>query len=145
MNTSMQKCCAWGGPVLLVTFAFGWGLLGGFLPPIPPSTDAAGVAKFFQDDTTLIRLGIFRSARPNDMVIGFTTSGTSPTVVKGLAMARSRGACSVAFTSTRGIALAAAADLAIVVPAEETARIQEMHLVALHLVSELVDQWATAC
>jgi D-sedoheptulose 7-phosphate isomerase len=84
-------------------------------------------------------------ARPNDMVIGFTTSGTSPTVVKGLAMARSRGACSVAFTSTRGIALAAAADLAIVVPAEETARIQEMHLVALHLVSELVDQWATAC
>lgn len=84
-------------------------------------------------------------ARPADMVIGFSTSGTSPTVVKGLAAARSAGACSVAFTSTRGIALAAAADLAIVVPAEETARIQEMHLVALHLVSELVDQWATAC
>jgi hypothetical protein len=58
MNTSMQKCCAWGGPVLLVTFGLGWGLVGGFLPPIPPSTDAAGVAKFFQDDTTLLRLGL---------------------------------------------------------------------------------------
>jgi D-sedoheptulose 7-phosphate isomerase len=48
----------------------------------------------------------------------------------------------VAFTSSRGRALAAAADLAIVVPAEETARIQEMHLLSLHLISELVDRWA---
>jgi D-sedoheptulose 7-phosphate isomerase len=78
------------------------------------------------------------------MVVGFSTSGTSPTVVKGLEAARNAGACSVAFTSRRGIGLAAAADLALVVPAEETARIQEMHLLALHMVSELVDQWAAA-
>lgn len=82
-------------------------------------------------------------ARPQDMVVGFSTSGTSPTVVRGLAAARANGACSVAFTSTRGAELAAAADLAIVVPADETARIQEMHLLALHLISELVDRWAT--
>jgi D-sedoheptulose 7-phosphate isomerase len=81
-------------------------------------------------------------ARPQDMVVGFSTSGTSPTVVRGLAAARANGACSVAFTSTRGKDLAAAADLAVVVPAEETARIQEMHVLALHLVSELVDRWA---
>ncbi|HEY4570297.1 MAG TPA: SIS domain-containing protein [Kribbella sp.] len=80
--------------------------------------------------------------RPQDMVVGFSTSGTSPTVVKGLAAARARGACSVAFTSVRGKDLAAAADLALVVPAEETARIQEMHVLALHLISELVDRWA---
>jgi D-sedoheptulose 7-phosphate isomerase len=64
-------------------------------------------------------------------------------VVKGLAAARANGACSVAFTSTRGKDLAAEADLAVVVPAEETARIQEMHVLALHLVSELVDRWAS--
>jgi D-sedoheptulose 7-phosphate isomerase len=81
-------------------------------------------------------------ARPQDVVVGFSTSGTSPTVVRGLAAARANGACSVAFTSTRGKDLAAAADLAVVVPAEETARIQEMHVLALHLVSELVDRWA---
>nr|WP_167217783.1 SIS domain-containing protein [Kribbella shirazensis] len=81
-------------------------------------------------------------ARPQDMVVGFSTSGTSPTVVKGLAAARANGACSVAFTSTRGKDLAATADLAVVVPADETARIQEMHVLALHLVSELVDRWA---
>ncbi|MFC0627535.1 D-sedoheptulose-7-phosphate isomerase [Kribbella deserti] len=82
--------------------------------------------------------------RPQDIVIGFTTSGTSPTVVNGLAAARTNGACSVAFTSSRGQALARSADLAVVVPAEETARIQEMHLLALHLISELVDRWAAA-
>ncbi|ADB29781.1 sugar isomerase (SIS) [Kribbella flavida DSM 17836] len=81
-------------------------------------------------------------ARPQDIVVGFSTSGTSPTVVKGLAAARANGACSVAFTSRRGQDLAAAADLAVVVPADETARIQEMHLLALHLISELVDRWA---
>jgi D-sedoheptulose 7-phosphate isomerase len=32
--------------------------------------------------------------------------------------------------------------MAVVVPSEETARIQEMHGLALHLVSELVDRWA---
>jgi D-sedoheptulose 7-phosphate isomerase len=80
--------------------------------------------------------------RPADIVVGFSTSGTSPTVVKGLAAARAKGACSVAFTSTRGRDLAEAADLAVVVPAVKTARIQEMHLLALHLISELVDRWA---
>jgi D-sedoheptulose 7-phosphate isomerase len=81
-------------------------------------------------------------ARPGDVAVGFSTSGTSPSVLKGLAAARARGTCSVAMTSSRGAALAADADLAVVVPATETARIQEMHLVALHLISELVDRWA---
>ena len=45
-------------------------------------------------------------------------------------------------TSGRGAALAASAELAVRVPATETARIQEMHVVALHLISELVDRWA---
>jgi D-sedoheptulose 7-phosphate isomerase len=83
-------------------------------------------------------------AGPDDMVIGFTTSGTSPSVVRGLEAARAVEAASVVFTSSRGAELAAAADLAVVVPAAETARIQEMHLLALHLVSELVDRWAAS-
>jgi hypothetical protein len=58
MNTSVQKWCAWGGPVLAVSFIIGWGVFGGFLPPISPSTDAAGVARFFQEDTTSLRIGL---------------------------------------------------------------------------------------
>ena len=114
------------------------------LPAVALIGDAAVVSCIANDysyDDVFARQ-VTALARPADMVAGFSTSGTSPTVVKGLAAARARGACSVAFTSTRGADLAAAADLAIVVPATETARIQEMHLLALHLISELVDRWA---
>ncbi|TDD19341.1 SIS domain-containing protein [Kribbella turkmenica] len=114
------------------------------LPAVALVGDAAVVSCIANDysyDDVFARQ-VTALVRPQDMVVGFSTSGTSPTVVKGLAAARANGACSVAFTSARGKDLAAAADLAVVVPAEETARIQEMHVLALHLVSELVDRWA---
>jgi D-sedoheptulose 7-phosphate isomerase len=114
------------------------------LPAVALIGDAAVVSCIANDysyDDVFARQ-VTALAGPADLVAGFSTSGTSPTVVKGLAAARDRGACSVAFTSTRGVELADAADLAIVVPATETARVQEMHLLALHLISELVDRWA---
>jgi D-sedoheptulose 7-phosphate isomerase len=115
------------------------------LPAIALIGDAAVVSCIANDysyDEVFARQ-VTALVRPQDLVLGFSTSGTSPTVVKGLAAARANGACSVAFTSSRGKDLAAEADLAVVVPAEETSRIQEMHVLALHLVSELVDRWAS--
>ena len=115
------------------------------LPAVALVGDAAVVSCIANDysyDDVFARQ-VTALARPQDIVVGFSTSGTSPTVVKGLAAARANGACTVAFTSTRGKDLAAAAELAVVVPAEETARIQEMHVLALHLISELVDRWAS--
>ncbi|WP_314174108.1 D-sedoheptulose-7-phosphate isomerase [Streptomyces winkii] len=79
-----------------------------------------------------------------DMVIGFTTSGRSPNVVRGLAEARRAGAVTVLFCGgeQHGMPAAAHADHSLVVPATATARIQEMHLTLLHLLSEQVDAWA---
>jgi D-sedoheptulose 7-phosphate isomerase len=115
------------------------------LPAVALIGDAAVVSCIANDysyDDVFARQ-VTALVRPQDIVVGFSTSGTSPTVVKGLAAARANGACTVAFTSARGQVLADAADLALVVPAQETARIQEMHVLALHLVSELVDRWAS--
>jgi D-sedoheptulose 7-phosphate isomerase len=81
-------------------------------------------------------------AGPGDVVVGFTTSGRSPNVVRGLATAQERGATTVLFAAGEGGDAAKYADLALLVPAEATARIQEMHLLMLHLVSEWVDAWA---
>ncbi|AXK31650.1 SIS domain-containing protein [Streptomyces armeniacus] len=85
-------------------------------------------------------------ARPGDMVIGFTTSGRSPNVVQGLAAARAAGAVTVLFGGGEqgGRPAAEHADHAVIVPATATARIQEMHLLLLHLLSERVDAWAAA-
>jgi D-sedoheptulose 7-phosphate isomerase len=83
-------------------------------------------------------------ARPGDMVIGFTTSGRSANVVRGLAAAREAGAVTVLFAGgdQGGRPAADHADHTLTVPATATARIQEMHLMLLHLLSEQVDAWA---
>jgi D-sedoheptulose 7-phosphate isomerase len=80
--------------------------------------------------------------RVGDVVVGFTTSGRSPNVVSGLAAARERGALTVLFTGGDGTPAQDHADHALVVESTTTARIQEMHLLLLHLVIEQVDEWA---
>jgi D-sedoheptulose 7-phosphate isomerase len=78
--------------------------------------------------------------REGDVVIGFTTSGRSPNVVRGLAAARELGAFTVLFGG--GAPAADHADVALTVPSESTARVQEMHVLLLHIILEQVDQWA---
>jgi D-sedoheptulose 7-phosphate isomerase len=77
-----------------------------------------------------------------DVVAGFTTSGRSANVVRGLAAAQEVGATSVLFAAGDGAEAVRYADVALLVPSMTTARTQEMHLLLLHLVSEWVDAWA---
>jgi len=83
-------------------------------------------------------------ARPGDVVIGFTTSGRSPNVVRGLAAAREAGATTVLFGGGAGTPAAEHADCALVVRSTSTARVQEMHVLLLHLVLDEVDEWAAS-
>jgi len=80
--------------------------------------------------------------RSGDVVIGFSTSGRSPNVVRGLAAARELGAVTVLFGG--GPPASDHADVAFTIPSESTARIQEMHVLLLHLILEQVDAWAAA-
>jgi len=82
-------------------------------------------------------------AQPGDVVCGFTTSGRSPSVVRGLAAGRAAGATTVLFSGGDGGAARGEADLALLVPSTTTARIQEVHLLLLHLLSEEIDAWAS--
>jgi D-sedoheptulose 7-phosphate isomerase len=81
-------------------------------------------------------------AAPGDVVIGFTTSGRSANVVRGLEAARGRGATTIVFAGGDGAPAADHADHALVVPSRATARVQEVHLLLLHLLVEQVDRWA---
>ena len=80
--------------------------------------------------------------QPGDIVVAFTTSGRSPNVVRGLAAAREAGAGTILFAAGDGGDAAAHADHALLVPSSTTARIQEMHILLVHLVIEQVDDWA---
>jgi D-sedoheptulose 7-phosphate isomerase len=80
--------------------------------------------------------------RQGDVVIGFSTSGRSPNVVRGLTAARELGATTVLFGGGDGGPAAEVADHALVVASTSTARIQEMHVLFLHLLLDEVDRWA---
>ncbi len=80
--------------------------------------------------------------RTGDMAIAFSTSGRSPNVVRGLAAARDAGAATVLFGGGDGGPAAEHADLALLVPSDSTARIQELHVFFLHAVIDQVDAWA---
>jgi D-sedoheptulose 7-phosphate isomerase len=77
---------------------------------------------------------------PGDMAIGLSTSGRSENVIKGLAVARERGLTTVALTGDGGGDLKEVADVCVCVPARETARIQEGHLLIGHILCELVER-----
>jgi D-sedoheptulose 7-phosphate isomerase len=78
--------------------------------------------------------------RPGDVAVGFTTSGRSPNVLKGLEAAKARGLSTIMLTGEKGRAEAARWDVGIVVPSNETAHVQELHLAALHLMCRFVDE-----
>lgn len=74
-----------------------------------------------------------------DVVIGLSTSGTSPNVVKAIDEANTRGAVTVAFTGARG-KLIDNAQLVLSIHSTDTPRIQEAHMVAGHIICGLVEQ-----
>lgn len=78
-------------------------------------------------------------ARPGDVAVGLTTSGASPNVVAALRAGREHGLFTAVLTGAADGPAAAAADLHLAVPASETARIQEAHLLLGHILCELVE------
>jgi D-sedoheptulose 7-phosphate isomerase len=79
-------------------------------------------------------------ARPGDVVVGISTSGNSPNVLRGLEDARRRGAVTIGFTGPKGDKMRAVADICFCAPAAITPRVQELHLIAWHAICEIVER-----
>ena len=78
--------------------------------------------------------------RKGDVAVGISTSGQSPNVVRALSVARERGLVTVALTGEGGGALRPLADFLIEVPHRDTARVQEVHGMVVHIVCELIEE-----
>ncbi|HEY3524135.1 MAG TPA: glycosyltransferase, partial [Candidatus Limnocylindrales bacterium] len=78
--------------------------------------------------------------RHGDVLVGLSTSGRSPNLVRAFARARELGLGTVAIVGRDGGELHGLADVSLVVPAFDTQRIQEVHGVIVHLLAELVEQ-----
>lgn len=78
--------------------------------------------------------------RPGDLLIGLSTSGRSPNVVRAFEAAAHRGMQTLAVLGRDGGDLRSMADVCLVVPSADTQRIQEVHLLLIHVLCELAEE-----
>lgn len=78
--------------------------------------------------------------RAGDVLVAISTSGNSPNVIRAVEVAKPMGITTVGFLGRDGGKLAPLVDLPIVVPSDETARIQEAHIFLGHVLCALIEQ-----
>lgn len=79
-------------------------------------------------------------AAAGDVVVGISTSGNSPNVFAALAKARELGCSTIAILGRDGGTIKTVADISIIVPSDDTPRIQEGHITIIHIICDLLEK-----
>ncbi len=82
---------------------------------------------------------ILALGKKGDIALGISTSGKSENVIKALKVAKEKGLYTVGLSGGSGGLMKDYCDYLILVPSEETPRIQEGHLLFLHIFAELLE------
>ena len=77
---------------------------------------------------------------PGDVFVAISTSGRSPNILRALAAAREKQLVTVGFTGQTGGEMAARCDLVLRAPTDSTQLIQQIHIIAGHILCALVEQ-----
>ncbi|MDF9830962.1 D-sedoheptulose 7-phosphate isomerase [Parabacteroides sp. PF5-6] len=77
--------------------------------------------------------------KKGDLLIGLSTSGNSPNIVKAFEVCREKGIKTIGFTGESGGKLKAFSDLLIAIPSTDTPRVQEAHITIGHILCEIVE------
>jgi D-sedoheptulose 7-phosphate isomerase len=112
------------------------------LPAIALTTDTSiltAVGNDYGYDTVFSRQ-VEALAQPQDVVIGYSTSGNSANVCTAMQVACDRGCYTAALTGASGGKLLGTVDTCIRVPSSFTPRIQEAHAFIGHMLCAIVDQ-----
>lgn len=78
-------------------------------------------------------------AHKGDVLIGISTSGHSKNVIRALSLARTLGCKTIGFSGRDGGVMHEFCDVNMVVPSDDTARIQEMHIMIGHIICQICD------
>jgi D-sedoheptulose 7-phosphate isomerase len=112
------------------------------LPAIALTTDTSiltAVGNDYSFDEIFSRQ-IKALAQKGDIVVGISTSGNSENVIKGILKAKELGCYTVGLLGKNGGKIKEISDLNIIVPSNNTPRIQECHILIGHIVCELIDE-----
>lgn len=97
------------------------------------------VANDYSYDIIFARL-IKGIGMPGDFLVGLSTSGNSPNIVKAFEVCREKKIFTVGFTGETGGKMKAISDYLVNVPSKNTPRIQESHIMLGHIICELVEE-----
>ncbi|MEQ8193125.1 MAG: D-sedoheptulose 7-phosphate isomerase [Rhodospirillales bacterium] len=105
------------------------------LPAIALTTDTSALTAIANDYSydELFARQVEALCNKGDVALGISTSGNSENVIRGLTMAKTRGAVAAGFSGRDGGRMSGLADPLVVVPARDTGRIQEMHILLGHM------------
>jgi phosphoheptose isomerase len=112
------------------------------LPAIALSADSVSLTAWSNDagfDEVFSRQ-VEAFGRTDDVLVAISTSGRSRNVLLALQTGRQRGLRSIALLGCGGGAARTVADVALVVPSEDTQHVQEAQLVIVHLLADLVER-----
>ncbi|RMF12926.1 MAG: SIS domain-containing protein [Candidatus Dadabacteria bacterium] len=111
------------------------------LPAIALTTDTSTLTSIANDVDyrEIFARQVHALAAPGDIVLAISTSGSSPNIIQGLRAARERKTWSAALLGSDGGDAAGLADLDLIVASNETARIQEAHLLVEHMICEVIE------
>jgi len=114
------------------------------LPAVALTTDSSTLTSIANDYhyDEIFAKQIRALGQPGDVLLAISTSGNSTNVERAVEAAHDREMTTVALTGRDGGAIAAGlweTDVEIRVPAESTARIQEVHLLVIHCLCDLID------
>lgn len=75
-----------------------------------------------------------------DVLVGLSTSGNSPNIVKAFETAREKNMVTIGFTGESGGAMKTLSDYIFTIPSKDTPRIQESHIMIGHIICQLVEE-----
>ena len=112
------------------------------LPAIALSTDTSILTAIGNDYgfDNVFRRQIEALAAPGDLIVGISTSGNSPNVQQALELAREKGCRTVGLLGKDGGSIKNVCDLALIVPTNDTPRVQEGHITIIHIVCDLLEK-----
>ena len=102
------------------------------------SSYLTAVANDYSYDDIYSRL-VDGTMEKGDVLIGISTSGNSPNIVKAFETARSKGITTVGFTGASGGKMKEHSDFLLNIPSTDTPRIQESHIMLGHIICELTE------
>jgi D-sedoheptulose 7-phosphate isomerase len=111
-------------------------------PAIALSTSAASVTAIGNDYgfTEIFARQVEAFGTTGDVFVGFSTSGNSENIIRAVEQSKQYGMFTVCILGRDGGKLKSMADATLIVPADDTARIQEMHLLVIHTICESVEK-----